>query len=79
MKIEIWKFANAPEYYRKLSKHGGDEDWIALVPEGLMGELLVDVFFGGSFPNTRYNPFGCSSIESHLLTSGDMIYIGAHA
>jgi len=26
--VEIWDFDSAPEEWRNLSRHGGDEDWI---------------------------------------------------
>jgi hypothetical protein len=31
----IWEFEDAPEEYRKLSEHGGDEDFIVELPEGI--------------------------------------------
>jgi len=32
--VFMWSFRNAPEHLQQLSPHGGDEDWIALVPPG---------------------------------------------
>lgn len=31
--IKVWHFYDAPEEYRALSGHGGDEDWLAFVPD----------------------------------------------
>jgi len=33
--IMVWEFADAPEVFRRLSGHGGDEDFIALLPPGV--------------------------------------------
>lgn len=30
--IRVWRFDDAPEELRDLSHHGGDEDWLALIP-----------------------------------------------
>lgn len=67
--IRIWPFAEAPEEYRTLSRHGGDEDWLAYVPR--------------SFEN-RYMPFLEEpvfgySVSHYYLQNGDMLVIGAHA
>lgn len=34
--IIIWHFCDAPESYRKLSRHGGGEEWIGFVPKGMV-------------------------------------------
>lgn len=31
--ILLWPWRYAPEEYRQLSTNGGDEDWVAFVPE----------------------------------------------
>ena len=31
--IHVWPFHDAPQAYRDMSPHGGDEDWIALIPD----------------------------------------------
>lgn len=33
--ILVWRFEDAPEVYRAMSTNGGDEDWIAFVPDAL--------------------------------------------
>lgn len=31
--VKIWPFEYAPEKYKKLSYHGGDEDWVIEYPK----------------------------------------------
>ena len=31
--ILIWHFEDAPKKLQELSEHGGDEDWVALIPK----------------------------------------------
>lgn len=31
--MQIWPFRAAPEAYRALSEHGGDEDWVVFIPD----------------------------------------------
>lgn len=38
--IIVWPFEDAPEEYRKLSPHGGDEDWVAFVPQHLVDKYI---------------------------------------
>lgn len=33
--IKVWKFYEAPDRFRELSDHGGDEDGICLIPHGM--------------------------------------------
>lgn len=30
--IKVWEWSDAPEEFRALSTHGGDEDWVVFVP-----------------------------------------------
>ncbi len=32
MEMKLWRFKDAPVEYQQLSPHGGDEEWVALVP-----------------------------------------------
>jgi hypothetical protein len=32
---KIWTFFDAPPEYRQLSGHGGDEDWVVFIPDGV--------------------------------------------
>jgi len=36
----IWRFADAPEEYRKLSEHGGDEDFVIELPAEMTPEKV---------------------------------------
>jgi hypothetical protein len=69
--IQVWKWTQAPKEYRALSMHGGDEDWVALVPQELIQESIGWMEEGTSF--------GCCSVSEHPLPSGDVVRIGAHA
>lgn len=68
--ILVWSWEDAPEEYRKLSSHGGDEDWLALLPPDF-GEL-PDWMESGS-------QFGCCDVTEHILPNGYRVVIGAHA
>ena len=67
--IVVWPFYSAPGELRCLSNHGGDEDWIALVPAGMEQPSWMES--GGRF--------GCCDVSEHQLEDGRTIYIGAHA
>ncbi len=67
--ILVWRFENAPEEYRKLSQHGGDEDWVAVIPAGEVRPYWTDSGSG----------FGCCDVSEHRLEDGRLVLIGAHA
>lgn len=69
--IQIWPFKEAPENLRALSQHGGDEDWLALIPPNLAEEWIPWLEEGTSF--------GCCSVSKHKLKDGSVVRIGAHA
>lgn len=69
--IKVWRFRDAPDELRALSPHGGDEDWLALVPPS-----LVDVWIPWLSDS---GPFGVCDISKKLLPDGNTLYIGAHA
>jgi hypothetical protein len=64
----VWEFGDAPEELRALSRHGGDEDYLAIVPPGVARPVW-----------TEYGPFGCCSISEHALPGGGLVLIGAHS
>lgn len=68
--IQVWRFCDAPEEYQNLSAHGGDEDWLAIVPKEADG--WIPWMDEGS-------SFGCCSVSEHFLENGDKVFIGAHA
>jgi hypothetical protein len=70
--IIVWAFDDAPEKYRSLSTHGGDEDWVALLPPSIRS--AEDVWWmhaGGAFAIFDYS--------EHPLPDGRTVVIGAHA
>lgn len=67
--ILVWRFYEAPEQYRKLSEHGGDEDWLAFVPDRYKDEYIGWL---------EYGSFGVCEITQHPVEGG-VVYIGAHA
>ena len=67
--ILVWSFYDAPGELRCLSNHGGDEDWVALVPENMSQPSWMD-----SGTN-----FGCCDVSDHQLPDGRNVHIGAHA
>ena len=69
MPILVWPFDQAPEELKALSTHGGDEDWIALVPQGYANLYT---------PFLEEPVFGCYSVSEHKLKTGDVVKIGAH-
>jgi len=67
--IMVWAFYSAPGYLRSLSTHGGDEDWVGLLPHG---ESPPSWMWDGT-------GFGCCSVDEHKLDDGRLVCIGAHA
>lgn len=67
--IKVWPFEHAPDKYKKLSQNGGDEDWIAFVPDPLSDAYI----------NWLECPaFGCFDVSEYKV-SGGIIKIGAHS
>lgn len=71
--IRIWRWEDSPEELKALSNHGGDEDWVALIPPKLVNEYIGFLEEGTSFGY-------CSVSEhSHPELPGYKIRIGAHS
>jgi len=68
--IIVWPFNKAPESLQHLSNHGGDEDWLALIPHALKDMHI---------PWLDSESFGCCRISSYDLEDGSVVKIGAHA
>lgn len=69
--IKVWRFDDAPQELQDLSDHGGDEDWLALIPPH-----LTEHWFGWMESGT---PFGVCRVSEHPLPDGSLVRIGAHA
>ncbi len=69
--IKVWEWDDAPEEFKALSPHGGDEDWVALVPPHLAQRCISWLESGSSF--------GCCDVSEHPLPDGSVVKIGAHA
>lgn len=66
--IRVWAFEYAPTKYQKLSPHGGDEDWLAFVPEEYE-DRYIRWLDDNHFAN---------DVSTHKVEYGT-VYIGAHA
>ena len=47
--INVWKFKDAPEELRNLSDHGGDEDWLAIIPPQMTNKYISWMEEGTAF------------------------------
>ena len=65
--IRVWRFQDAPKRYR--ISQGGDEDWVAFVPDYLCDEWI---------PWLEMGSYGCCRIEELKLKNGKL-KIGTHA
>jgi hypothetical protein len=70
--IRVWPFHDAPEALRALSDHGGDEDWLALIPAELVDAHDYRWMKEGS-------EFGVCDVSSHELADGAEVRIGTHS
>lgn len=71
--IRVWAFEDAPQYLQKLSPHGGDEDWLALVPMRLMRKYPCGISW-----LEAGTQFGCCDVSKKRV--GDhYVFIGAHS
>lgn len=64
----FWRFEQAPPLLAALSQHGGDEDWVVLIPPDF-GELPFWMSEGTSF---------ASSVDIYDLPEGWQLLISAH-
>ena len=66
--ILVWAWNNAPGELRSYSNHGGDEDWVALIPKDMEIPSWMDC-----------EPFSICRMETEELDDGRMVIITAHA
>ena len=75
--ILVWKFYDAPEELRAKSIHGGDEDWLAILPAGYYSINDIPRWMEDG------TAFGCCDVSIETLTDtdykGNILAIGAHA
>ena len=71
--IKVWEFRDAPAYLRELSTHGGDEDWLAVLPPAYADDPPSWMWSGTGF--------GVGDVEfyNHPDCDGYKVAIGAHA
>lgn len=79
--ILIWSFYEAPIELRNLSQHGGDEDWLAVIPKSFYEKYSLPLWM------EEDTEFGICSVTTQVVefeleyfcNVGDIIVIGAHA
>lgn len=80
----IWMFRDAPKEYRKLSPHGGDEDWLLACPDRWnmdklgLSKCSKDNKPIDSIASYWIEKLGISEVSEHRVENG-WIYIGTHA
>lgn len=79
--ISVWRWEDAPEEYRALSQHGGDEDWLVFVPKSLRGEYFGWMAVGSAFgvcDVERYeisDPTAVAEARKRIAEYGTLAYI----
>jgi hypothetical protein len=64
--IEIWEWSQAPEEFKTLSCHGGDEEGIAFVPQGVQTpHWLENLWRGNGEPQIENTFWGTVYIWAH--------------
>lgn len=69
--IKIWRFHEAPVELKELSSHGGDEDWLVMIPPDWGDEPPAFL--------EQSRSFGPCDVSEHQHWSGATILIAAHA
>lgn len=67
--ITVWPFCDAPASLQRLSSNGGDEDWLAFVPDSLVGTYIGWL--------DRGSQFGVFCVDVHPIKGGE-VRIGCH-
>lgn len=63
----VWRFDQAPDLFKKLSKNGGDEDWVVLV------------FTGDDAWHPWTEALGCFDVQEFDFKCGATVLIGCHS
>jgi len=69
--IKLWLWKDAPEWLRRMSDNGGDEDYVVMIPPELTDEWLPFFQEGTSF--------GCCCVQEIMLQDGSKVLIGCHS
>jgi hypothetical protein len=67
--IQIWPWNDAPDFYKSFSECGGDEDYVAYIPERQTHSIpyfLQEGMFG-------------NNVDRYKLADGSMVLISSHA
>lgn len=67
----VWGWRDAPDKLRRLSHHGGDEDWVAVCGPEVSDDDPAWAMGGSAF--------GCCDVQRVDLAGGLVVLIGAHA
>lgn len=77
--LSIWTWEDAPEEYKALSTHGGDEDWVLVCSSDQINEYwpnwLADAISGSEDSYV----VGFGHVDRHVLDDGAVVVIFAHA
>jgi len=68
--IRVWRYKDAPPELQALSDNGGDEDWLAVVPDAIDRNPYISWL---AIPC-----FGFCDVDQYPI-AGAMVYIGCHA
>lgn len=71
----VWAWDDAPEELQAYSEHGGDEDWLVLVPAGQFSKEDVKE---GNLPYWMEVMDSCHRPSVHWLKDGRLLLISAH-
>lgn len=79
--VQVWKWDQAPEEWKKLSTHGGDEDWLALVPTVMLAEdqKESELWWMRWYPEVNEGGRVSRRKDTEGAPEGFEIWIGAHA
>ena len=75
--LQVWKWDDAPDEWKKLSTWSGDEDWLALVPLTLLAETAEGVAPDADVWWMNWAP---ERLKRYVLPNleGFEVWIGAH-
>lgn len=91
MNIEILRYGRAPDNLKALSQHGGDEDWIIVIPKSAKDEVFgywpipIERLVNSAFctDDEFWKDYGYVDSfghnERHVLKNGDVVLIFSHA